>query len=351
MSSATQRDAPAPAGKDSAQASEDAPAHPSQVTAVLVDRDEVHDHEHHAGELAHATDRLDRLSVHPQEDNDKLHSSSYPERSAHCVNARPSTKADNGRLWRVPHYCSDCGYEYDEATAEAIPAGQVRCPMCGSARISARVLAGVIEVVASVLNASILITIHLWLAWLRIAIERARVARRARAEIMSRGGKREIASLMRQEFEASVVAVAASAHALDALYGSTVISQNLRDQWKQKGSKRHGKIREALKQVFDTGPVNDQWVSDFAWLFDLRDAAAHAEESPKKPVPHPIGTNTAPEQVDYSVESAERAVAFALSVFRWCVDHPRSNLPGAVQWATAAHSALEELERQWSGRE
>jgi hypothetical protein len=80
------------------------------------------------------------------------------------------------------------------------------------------------------------------------------------------------------------------------------------------GTKRHGKIREALKQVFDTGPVNHEWVSEFGWLFDLRDAAAHAEESPKTPVRHPIGTDTAPEQVDYSVESAERAVAFALGL-------------------------------------
>jgi DNA-directed RNA polymerase subunit RPC12/RpoP len=145
----------------------------------------------------------------------------------------------------MPHYCSDCEYEYDEAMAQAIPTGQVRCPMCGSARISARALAGVAEVVVSAFNASILITIHLWLTWLRIAIERAKQARRARAEIVSRGGQGEIASPMRQEFEASVVAVAASAHALDALYGSTVIAQNLRGRWKQKarsGTAKSGKL-------------------------------------------------------------------------------------------------------------
>ncbi len=51
----------------------------------------------------------------------------------------------------------------------------------------------------------------------------------------------------------------------------------------------------------------------------LRDAAAHPEESPEAPVPHSLGTNTAPEQVDYSTESATRAVELALSVLGWCV--------------------------------
>ena len=81
-----------------------------------------------------------------------------------------------------------------------------------------------------------------------------------------------------------------------------------RRRQKGRGTKRHGKIREALKQVFDTGQVNTKWLADFDWLFDLRDAALHAEEKPRPPVPHPLGTNTARENVDYSIESAERAV-------------------------------------------
>ena len=248
----------------------------------------------------------------------------------------------------MPHFCADCAYEYDEATAQAIPSGQVRCPNCGSARISANALAETAEVVVTAYDASIVITIHLWLTWLRIAIQRAKEARSARVQIMSSGGQ-GAGSWMQQEFEASVVAVAASAHALDALYGSVGIPQSVRNQWKQTGTKRHGKIREALKRVFDTGPVNQQWVDEFDWLFELRDAALHAEEAPKKPVPHPTGTNTAQEQVDYSVESAERAVELALSVFRWCVDHPRTNLPEAVQWANTTRTTIEELEQHWLG--
>jgi hypothetical protein len=90
------------------------------------------------------------------------------------------------------------------------------------------------------------------------------------------------------------------------------------------------------------------WIREFEELFDLRDAAAHAMEAPKAPIPHPAGTKTTPEQVDYSVESAERSVTFALSVFRWCVDHPRRNIPEAVHWATNWRGIIERLQQHWS---
>jgi len=51
----------------------------------------------------------------------------------------------------MPHYCSDCEYEYgNEVTAEAIAAGRVSCPACGSTHISARALAGTAEAVVTV---------------------------------------------------------------------------------------------------------------------------------------------------------------------------------------------------------
>jgi hypothetical protein len=79
------------------------------------------------------------------------------------------------------------------------------------------------------------------------------------------------------------------------------------------------------------------------WLFDLRDAALHAEEKPRPPVSHPLGTNTAWENVDYSIESAERAVDLAVSVLKWCVDHPRPNVTDAVAWAGANRASVQEL--------
>lgn len=70
-----------------------------------------------------------------------------------------------------------------------------------------------------------------------------------------------------------MVAVAASVYALDTLYGSTVIPPEVRALRAGKRTRRPGKIREALKQIFGYGAVNSQWVTEFEWLFDLRDAA------------------------------------------------------------------------------
>jgi hypothetical protein len=111
------------------------------------------------------------------------------------------------------------------------------------------------------------------------------------------------------------------------------------------GQDRPGKIREAIKRTFYTGPVNTPWVAEFSKLFDLRDAAVHAGESPSVPELHPVAGYTAKETVTYSTETAEHFVDFTLYVFRWCIDHPR---PGSAVWATGVASLISELEQQWS---
>jgi len=151
---------------------------------------------------------------------------------------------------------------------------------------------------------------------------------------------------MSREFEAAIVAVSASAHSLDAFYGSSAISQAVRDQRKNTSTRRHGKIREALKQVFNTGPMNNHWTSEFEWLFDLRDAALHAQEKSGPPVLHPLGTGTAQESVNYSVESAERALNLAMSALAWCVDHPRESLPDTVSWVSLHKQTVAKLVKE-----
>jgi hypothetical protein len=85
--------------------------------------------------------------------------------------------------------------------------------------------------------------------------------------------------MLEQEFQASLVAVTASALALDALYGAA-ISEQLRGSW-SKRPRRAGKIHESLKLAFDTGPVNKRWAAEFTWLFAQRDAGVHPEEKPQ----------------------------------------------------------------------
>jgi hypothetical protein len=144
-----------------------------------------------------------------------------------------------------------------------------------------------------------------------------------------------------------MVAIAASAHALDALYGSSVVPASLRANFKDKRTSRPAAIREALKAPFDTGPINRRWVAEFDWLFGLRDAAAHAEETSRPSLPHPIGSNVSHERATYRVEAAERAVGFVLDVFTWCVDHPRPSLPDSVQWSSAHRGTVQKLAEEW----
>ncbi len=168
---------------------------------------------------------------------------------------------------------------------------------------------------------------HLWSTWMKTAIEQAQRARQARGRLASypwspeQSPSAEWIAMLEQEFQASLVAVTASALALDALYGAA-ISEQLRGSGSRRG-RRVGKINEALKHAFETGPVNKHWADEFNWLFARRDAGVHPEEKLQPSARHPLGMNLSPEYVQYSVEAAQRAVAFVLSVLRRCVDFPR----------------------------
>jgi hypothetical protein len=71
--------------------------------------------------------------------------------------------------------------------------------------------------------------VHLWSTWLQAAVGQAEEARRAREQMTRRRSEaKEFAARLGAGFRAPVVAVAASADALDARYGSTVIPKSAR---------------------------------------------------------------------------------------------------------------------------
>jgi hypothetical protein len=197
-------------------------------------------------------------------------------------------------------------------------------------------------------SGSVNINNHLWATWMKTAIEQAHRARQTRGRLTSYPWPQEQSpsadwiAMLEQEFQASLLAVTASALALDALYGAA-ISKQLRGTWEDTG--RAGRIHESLKRTFETGPVNTHWATEFKWLFARRDAAVHSEEEPQPSARHPLGMNLSPEYVQYSVEPAERAVTFALSVLRRCVDFPRRGNQEAAAWALRARPKVEELEQ------
>jgi hypothetical protein len=122
--------------------------------------------------------------------------------------------------------------------------------------------------------------------------------------LQHRHGK-EPAPAMLTELLASMVAILAAilaaAHALD-LYGQLVTPAIKKDGAKDdKGREAH--IRECSKRRFDTGMHDREWVSRFQRLFDLRDAAVHAEVKSLPAVPHPSGViNAGQLNADYREE-------------------------------------------------
>ena len=193
----------------------------------------------------------------------------------------------------------------------------------------------------------ILISYALWSQWGQIAVEREVTARTARGELVAqhRHGQ-ESASAMLTELLASMVAISAAAHALDAFYGQLVTPAIKKDGPKDdKGREAH--IRECLKRRFDTGKRDREWVSRFQRLFDLRDAAVHAEVKSLPAVPHPSGVGNAGQvNADYSAEEAVKAVDLMLDVLNTCVQNPKPSDAEAEAWAVGYGRAVETLTTQ-----
>lgn len=210
------------------------------------------------------------------------------------------------------------------------------CPACGSrARLYSKTLTDTVNVAAGI---RILMQPHLWLWWAEIAIDQVRLAREARNDALALTPSDEGFGLaLNRETHASLIAVSACAHALDALYG--VIADIIKPV---PGPTRWSSLLETFKAAFyvSGSAGGGAWARELEWLFDLRDAAVHHEEENLESVPHPTGTNTSWASVAYSLEAAERALALLFEVLETAVRSPR---PPMAEWASDHQHVLEHL--------
>jgi hypothetical protein len=122
-----------------------------------------------------------------------------------------------------------------------------------------------------------------------------------------------------------MITIVAAAFAVEAWKNAVEPLIPLPGQIQGKG---HTRIVRTLEQGFDISGQTDPWLNDLRWLFkDVRDTLAHPIETDTVPVPHPAGTNTAPDMVLYSKESAVKAVTVMLDVICTCIDRPKAALP------------------------
>lgn len=159
--------------------------------------------------------------------------------------------------------------------------------------------------------------------------------------------RQDYTSALGEELMASMVSISAAAHALDALYGQLVtpgFKAEIKAEVPRQKASRDGHIRECLKRRFNTGGRDRAWVGEFKWLFDLRNAAAHAEEQQLPSVPHPSGVcNSGQVNRDYSADAAMRAVDLMLDVLNTFAAKPKASDGGARQWARSYSPAISTL--------
>jgi hypothetical protein len=193
---------------------------------------------------------------------------------------------------------------------------------------------------------------HFWLQWAEIALQHASEARSERE--LELGIDRSIpdpgnsfAHALGRETKAAMISISASAHAIDAWYGAirdlVPLPAHLRTGWTNQKPPRPARILETLKLGFSLGKAGTNWVNEFAWLFEVRDAAVHFKESDRATAAHPTGTHTSQENVTYSLEGAVRAVRFLHDVLSTSRRSPKPQHPQLVRYVALHGGTIDEL--------
>lgn len=191
-------------------------------------------------------------------------------------------------------------------------------------------------------SVSLSISHNLWATWASLAIRHERWARNVR-----RGHATAERPDLSGELRESLLAMTASAFALDGFYGA--IRDLVYSGGKVgKSDSRAGSIFEAVKRASDVSSktMNETWLPELRWLFDARKQGVHHLPQFSEGSPHPsVGGLAADEYALYRVENATRAVDLVLSVLEGCIGYPK---PALREWASKNTGMLTNLlaERQ-----
>jgi hypothetical protein len=200
---------------------------------------------------------------------------------------------------------------------------------------------------SSSVTTSVAVGARMLIHWTDIAIEQERLAWLARNALAREVDEAKAIGKgleLTQELHPSLVAIAATSHALDALYGEirdAALPKPVAAKWKQdprSGPSRPRKLHEALKHGFQISA--QQWRGDLEQLFELRDGAVHPELVFGPSAPHPLGVNTAPEYVAYRCERATEAIDLLFALLETCASSPK---PALESWAADLRPSLERL--------
>jgi hypothetical protein len=169
--------------------------------------------------------------------------------------------------------------------------------------------------------------------WFVIAVEHERAALEARARaVAAPDGSTEEGVAFEEELKAAMVAVAAAAFAIDAMY--VKVHDLLEPAERAVASNRVGFIVRTFEVALALGGRTQPWQRRIPALIDLRDKAVHFRGLPSEPQPHPTGkSNVSLENIIYTAEKATRAVDLALEVLTTAYTSPRAKHTALAAWA------------------
>jgi hypothetical protein len=153
----------------------------------------------------------------------------------------------------------------------------------------------------------------------------------------------DLGPLFEAEMDASLTSICAAAFALEAL------SRELEElglppatvqAWTKNRPSDAAVTLEVLKVAVDPKGHRQPLGQELPWLFKIRGQSVHYEGSFQAPQPHPLGTNTGPAQVTYSIENTTRAIDLLVGILERCRDKPKS---GARSWSQAAQAIIAQL--------
>jgi hypothetical protein len=180
--------------------------------------------------------------------------------------------------------------------------------------------------------------------WFAIALEHeiAALEARDRAEAAPEGSP-ELGAAFDAELRAGMVALAAAAFAIDALY--TKLSDMLDPDDRVRARDRAGYVVETLKTALDIGKLGQAWQTSIPALFDERDALVHLRGDLHRAGLHPTGkAYVSHETVRYTVESTSNAIDLALEVLTTAYRSPRSNRRAIPRWSENNAHVPQQLE-------
>ena len=166
----------------------------------------------------------------------------------------------------------------------------------------------------------------MWALWVEIAADHTLAAQHAYEEIRS-GDTGQLAEEMRQ----SLVAVAASASTVEALYED--VKYLIPERGHQDTAAE--RIADLLATVFGLPEGEaDALFDQLAWLFNRRNEAVHPYAEPEAPQPHPSGESTSAEASRFNAVESRAALEIALFVLGFAESPPQAANRWVGRWST-----------------